>query len=686
MNIIPDIPLTDIGEDRLGRGPMVDLIVESINRLTSADRHPCTVYGIYGKWGEGKTSLMHFVKSRLEAQWKGDGVKLVEFNPWLVNNDEALLREFFTTIISFPDDRVRMVLRKYGPLVSLASKTIVNAVVPGVGAAIAGGVDAFSKAFDVTDGSLSDLKGRVSQAIVNSKRHLVVMIDDVDRLDKEELHAVLRLIRQVADFDNCIYIVAMDDEMVAKSIGTYHGGGSPADGRKFLDKIVQVPITLPQIPESTLGRLIRSELAVVLNDYVAENEIGAIVESVRPFIATCRELKRFCNQLSFVLPHLRDEVNIKDLCLLEAIKMVSAESYHRIIVYKLPLLHDASDIELHNRDKEAALAETEKRYKAAKEAVMQGLDNKLRQAIDDALDELFEGSNYEYQNDLDKKRLRTKVYFAKYFTLTVPSELIPDRNLNLFAERYRGLSVEDVARQLDEWVDSFSVSEMERAVLYMIRKSEYGIGQCAAASIMAKSLSVCKLAKGVPFDGYARQDVAVFVPVVVITGYMLVQDKDYAAKKVCDAGMLDDTLGYIFKNAELNYCMHFLVHADSFLGIDSYNGSNVLPILVKRFLDLTVDEQFRYSGYTLTTFLRYWKCINVEAFNDYAVNLFENPDIPCSKVFDKFIDVSDRNQTAKDFVELFQNQIPQINNRLEKEGDDVRKSKPVIIYKSACRS
>jgi replication-associated recombination protein RarA len=53
-----------------------------------------------------------------------------------------------------------------------------------VRAAIAGGVDVISKAFEVTDGSLSDLKGRVSQAIVNSKRHLVVMIDDVDRLDK----------------------------------------------------------------------------------------------------------------------------------------------------------------------------------------------------------------------------------------------------------------------------------------------------------------------------------------------------------------------------------------------------------------------------------------------------------------------------------------------------------------------
>ena len=93
------------------------------------------------------------------------------------------------------------------------------------------------------------------------------MIDDVDRLDKDELHAVLRLIRQVADFKNCIYIVAMDVDMVAKSIGDYHGKGSMQDGRKFLDKIVQVPISLPRIPNVDMKKLISEELADTLRDY-----------------------------------------------------------------------------------------------------------------------------------------------------------------------------------------------------------------------------------------------------------------------------------------------------------------------------------------------------------------------------------------------------------------------------------
>ena len=54
MRVIPDTPIFDIMEDRLGKEPMVDLIVESINQVTSTN-HSCTVYGIYGKWGEGET-------------------------------------------------------------------------------------------------------------------------------------------------------------------------------------------------------------------------------------------------------------------------------------------------------------------------------------------------------------------------------------------------------------------------------------------------------------------------------------------------------------------------------------------------------------------------------------------------------------------------------------------------------
>jgi len=78
MNIIQDIPLTDISQDKFGRTALVELIVDSINEVVSG-QHSCVVYGIYGKWGEGKMSLMNFVKNRLVNQGKDDGITIKSY-------------------------------------------------------------------------------------------------------------------------------------------------------------------------------------------------------------------------------------------------------------------------------------------------------------------------------------------------------------------------------------------------------------------------------------------------------------------------------------------------------------------------------------------------------------------------------------------------------------------------------
>lgn len=196
-----DIPLFGINDACIGRSSMVELIVDSINEVVSCD-HQCVVYGIYGKWGEGKTSLMNFIKNKLLSQGKTDNINIVEFNPWLVDNDEALLREFFLSIMADADEKARKIFCKYGSLAIFASKTIVNAIAPGIGSVMADGIEWAKNAMEDSKDTLAELKTKVSEAIKQSGKHIVVMIDDVDRLDKEELLTVLRLVRQVADFEN----------------------------------------------------------------------------------------------------------------------------------------------------------------------------------------------------------------------------------------------------------------------------------------------------------------------------------------------------------------------------------------------------------------------------------------------------------------------------------------------------
>ena len=90
MKIFQDTPITSINDDLFGRKNLVELIANSINK-TVLQNHPCMVYGIYGKWGEGKTSLINLIDEQI---YKNEHIKVVRYNPWMINGQEALLAVF----------------------------------------------------------------------------------------------------------------------------------------------------------------------------------------------------------------------------------------------------------------------------------------------------------------------------------------------------------------------------------------------------------------------------------------------------------------------------------------------------------------------------------------------------------------------------------------------------------------
>ena len=665
MKVIQDTPLNKVSDDKLSRENIVDLIVGSINDCVQKD-HPCLVYGIYGKWGEGKTSLLNFVEEKLLAQGGDDNINIIKFNPWLVNNDETLLREFFKSMTRRLDDKTREIFEKYGSLAILASKTVVNAFLPGLGSALAEGIGLTKDALKDSTDTLSETKKKVSDAIIKSKRHLVIMIDDVDRLDKEELHAVLRLIRQVADFDNCIYIVAMDIDIVSKSIGEYYGTGNPQDGRKFIDKIIQVPITLPYIPKCDMQRMVEEELSGVLDHYVDSVTKFEIALAVTPFFSTYRELKRYCNQLQFVLPHLSGEVNMVDLCLLEAIKSVNAESYHKIYEHRIQLLREVSDV-FYMKNEESKKA-VDQECQEAKECIVEGLSGNVKRAISHALDELFEKRTLHDDKYITEKRLNTAVYFAKYFVQTVPADLIPDRLLEDFKDRILGMTIPDIVSVVNDWSFKYSLDEVKRAVLYAIVHSEQGVNRCKIAGKVAKALSVSSLAKNTPSSISGRGDhISMFVSISVlrVNRYVYVDGNIIES----DYSLYEDALGYIFEHAEVNYAMG--VYYD--LSEEIYGSKSILekvmPLLIERYRGLSFIQQFEYSRKMLVHLFYGWSKLNKESWEVYSKSLVQNEEVSCVKILEKFVEEERDLQGIEMLLNYFGYCVDMFNERLNEEGN-----------------
>lgn len=669
MDLLKDTPIKRIEEDKLGRRPLVDILIDSINGLVTSD-HPCMVYGIYGKWGEGKTSLLNFVKNRLRNQGYKDGIHLIVYNPWLVENNDALLREFFKSIMADSDDAIREGFRKYASLAIFASKTIVNAVVPGVGTALGNSIEWAKNTIGDNDDTIQKLKDKVSRQITKSQKHLVIIIDDVDRLDSEELHFLLRLIRQVADFPNCIYLLAMDVDMVSKSISKYHGNGSSYDGRKFIDKIVQVPITLPKIPEVKMNRLIRNELGKLLKGYLDEPPINDITKLISPLIETYRDLKRLCNQLLFVLPHLRGEVNVKDLCLLEAIKMVSNEAYTRIYNSKSALMHEY-DSKVYFLDKNKEFENVKKRYEEAKLYITGDVPERLKSYINSIIVFLFDSDSYDSQVDIDKKRLCCDVYFDKYFTQMVPSNLIPDVNLDKFHSTLLNSQISYIIKTVNQWANNYSVSEVKRASLYAIRKFGNGIERCKAASIMSRALSLSSVAKDYsPYLDMNHYELTNFVAISLLSKYMFVNDEKTGDLRVRDEHILDDSLGEIFSNADFNFCINFLVSCNNLFIPRVYEGYKVLPILVNRYLSFGFEEQFRFSRLLLMTFYEYWQKCDRESFDKFVIRIFEDTGVDYVKVLDRVLSGSERDPNITNaFTKVFGNHVNVINRRILNDKD-----------------
>ena len=82
--------------------------------------------------------------------------------------------------------------------------------------------------------SIEERKAHVESILQEERKQIVIVMDDIDRLERDEVHAVFRLIKLTGNFPFITYLLAFDQERVAAAIGTRFGTGDLASGRSFL--------------------------------------------------------------------------------------------------------------------------------------------------------------------------------------------------------------------------------------------------------------------------------------------------------------------------------------------------------------------------------------------------------------------------------------------------------------------
>ncbi len=315
-----DRPLTDRQNDRLNRAPFAERIASA---LLGLPKRAGLVVGVHGPWGDGKTTVLNLLHADLD---NSTDTVAVEFNPWRFTDEPAMLSGFFRVLagsirakLTTKGEDIAGWVEKVGRYASVVDHR-------------------FGTAADIAaanaEAGLEELRARLFDALATADKRIIVLIDDIDRLDKHETQTLFRLIKACADFPNVCYVLAFDDTAVAKALGERYGAGDEQSGRAFLEKIIQVPLKLPVAAKDDLRSLCFDQVNAALTATgvdLTRDQVGEFIagfdRGVSVRLTTPRAAKRYGNGLMFALPMLKGETNLVDLLLIEALRAFFPEVY-----------------------------------------------------------------------------------------------------------------------------------------------------------------------------------------------------------------------------------------------------------------------------------------------------------------------------------------------------------------------
>lgn len=239
--------------------------------------------GIAGNWGSGKTTFLRQLKSELEKTFV-----VLEFDPWICTNSKIIVTDFFNILNkAFPCEKE--LIRDIKKYVSLLSDI---SVIPNYTSRIT------ELILPEDNDSITSLKGAIEEKLNNTNNRYLVLIDDLDRLEHQELFEVLRLIRITASFSNLLFVVTYDKHHIEEMLNANH----ISNGEHFVKKIFNTEIVLPELEPYVLPKMLIDEITRLLGeDSKIPQEISRAVfskdnmgiYSIVSYLQNYRDVKRF---------------------------------------------------------------------------------------------------------------------------------------------------------------------------------------------------------------------------------------------------------------------------------------------------------------------------------------------------------------------------------------------------------
>jgi hypothetical protein len=425
-----DDPVTSWEDDLLDRPPLVELL--SIKLLNF--KKPVVI--LDGRFGAGKSSVLNLLRLRLK-----DEAIVVSFSAWLPGSESTLTDFLVSDIVT--ECRKRFIV----PGLARSARRFVNAVAKSVPYLI--GLAEFLPATTQLD-AVNQLKSSLRRIPMR----VVVLIDEVDRMQKDEVLALLKLLRGVAGIPNLSFVCACNKEEVMRVVG-------PAEGREgeetreyfekfFLDVIPLSEPTLETLEQVGIGRIVRTLRAC--ESFKTDEDEQAFqatltklwTDCFAPFCCNLRKIGIVANDLHGVATLLGRNVSYIDLALITLLRRINPE-VHALAAGQFLILTGGSrglkqyrylnDNERSRREKQ--FAEQIDKLCTSEE------DKKTIHTILTALFPLFPRflGRVAHAPNLDGLESAVRIshpwMFEAYFRLEIPKDVFSAAALNQFLESIR---------------------------------------------------------------------------------------------------------------------------------------------------------------------------------------------------------------------------------------------------------
>lgn len=309
--LIPDFAIEDEQDDKLDFLQGVKFLAGELEKISPKRSYSI---GIVGAWGSGKSSYLNLLEKSLDR----DKFIIVKFNPRHSLNPSTIQEDFFHELFSTLkkyDSRFSNSFKEYLKAINIISENKF--------------LSSFMSVHEVWN--KEDEKNKINRALERLGKRVVVFIDDFDRLLREEIMEVLKLIDGNASFSNMIFITAYDKKHLDSLLdGMY----TTKTTMPFSDKFFSTEVYVPHRPYSIYIEYLIEDLSECFSNERESRECTTFLREKERLIGhilpTFRDIKRFLNQFKAQYKTIKQRVFFEDYFLLHLIKYKWYDEYQKL--------------------------------------------------------------------------------------------------------------------------------------------------------------------------------------------------------------------------------------------------------------------------------------------------------------------------------------------------------------------